>query len=500
MKTIQLMMKMQFSSSIHHLTKVNETFDIGLLRIAYPETNRNKTCITKDVFEKCKNTLYNCPIVANYDPDTKMIGGHDTEFLRNDDGTLKMINVTHPIGCVPESANIYWEQVGDKEYLVTDVLLWKRQPAYEYIKEHGITKHSMEIGVKQGQIIDGIYTISDFVFTALCLLGDNEEPCFEDSSLQVFALDNVQQEYMQMMEEVQQIYTAKNDKEDEMMDKLALLEQFGFSQKELDFDINSLEFDELQAKLIEMKSQKDDKQFSLNVLEMVDEITLLVSEEKLVDPFWEYEHPRYQLIEIQGEEQEVIVCDSKDNWKLFGVPMIINGDAIFLDFENKKRKKTKYVDFEGEENSQSDWVMDYVSKLNKFAQEKYDLASKDLKQVQKSLDEITEKYNVIKGDMEKIASQERKEKIRKVFETFDQSLEGVEEYEALKSQAEQIADTPDEIQKKCFILLGEKELASFNKKANSQKKPESLVSFSLLHSNNEEEPYGGLYKKYGRAN
>ena len=496
---------MQFNSSLQILKEVNDTFDIGILRIAYPERNRNKTCITKDVFEKCKHTLYNCPIVANYDPAEDSIGGHDVEFMRDDDGALKLINITHPVGCVPESANIYWETIKGKQYLVTEVLLWKRQPAYSYIKKHGFVKHSMEIEVKQGKIVDGIYIITDFVFMALCLLGDSEEPCFEESALQVFTLDSIQREYIEMMNEVRQIYAAQSNKEDNAMkEKLALLEQFGLSQDKIDFDIESLDIEELQIKLAEFKSQNDDKQFSLNILEMLDEVSRLVSsEETCWDHDWEYEYPRYFLVEIQAEENEVIVCDAKDGHKIFGVPMIIDGDMISLDFDNKKRKKTKYIDFEdgSKDDLQPDWFMEYMQ----MAKEKYNLVNaelsdkqNDLEQMQQSFDVMKQEFEDTKYNLEQMYSQKRLEEIHQVFDMFDYSLGNVEEYMNLKAEADASAYTPEEIREKCFVILGKKELASFAKQAGSHKSSNDLVSFNLTQQADvNQEPYHGLYQKYG---
>ena len=98
--------------------------------------------------------------------------------------------MTQPIGLIPESARVWFEDFEEEdgtihEYLYAEVLLWKRQEAYRKIIEDGITAHSMELTVKSGKMVDGIYHIEDFEFTAFALIG--VEPCFEGSALETFS-------------------------------------------------------------------------------------------------------------------------------------------------------------------------------------------------------------------------------------------------------------------------------------------------------------------------
>ena len=134
--------RLVFNSALKNIMSCNESFDQGVLRIAYHGENRNGSCISKEVFEKCLPSMYNVPVVANYMRDDDMIGGHDIEIVRKDNFP-KMVNITHPVGVVPESASNWWELVTEEdgiihEYLCTDVLLWKRQEAYEKIISDGI--------------------------------------------------------------------------------------------------------------------------------------------------------------------------------------------------------------------------------------------------------------------------------------------------------------------------------------------------------------------------
>ena len=157
---MEKVLTLNFESSLSKLCEKNSSFDTGILKIAYAGANRNHSSISKDVFEKCKSTMFNCPIVCNYDRETNTLGGHDMEIVCGDDGTMRLVNITHPVGFVPEGAKTWWQKVEEDsgeehEYLFAEVLLWKRQEAYKKIKEDGIVSHSMEIKVKSSEMVDG---------------------------------------------------------------------------------------------------------------------------------------------------------------------------------------------------------------------------------------------------------------------------------------------------------------------------------------------------------
>ena len=167
-------MSIVFSSGIDRIKECNSSFDSGVLRVCYTGKNNNNSFIGKETFERCMKSIYNCPIVCRYDRETDTIGSHDMELVSDADGGMRIVNITHPVGVVPESANYWWEEIEDAsgihEYLCVDVLLWKRQEAYKKIKSDGITDESMEISIKEGEMVDGIYVINRFEFTAFACL------------------------------------------------------------------------------------------------------------------------------------------------------------------------------------------------------------------------------------------------------------------------------------------------------------------------------------------
>lgn len=269
-----------YESAVEKLTEINSSFDKGILRVAYTGKNRNKSFISKSTFEKCIDTIYNCPIVCNYNRETDSIGAHDVEIVSTSKG-MKLVNITQPVGVVPESANYWWETITEDngethEYLCVEILIWKRQEAYSKIKENIITDESMEIKVKSGKTVDGYYHIDSFEFTAFCLL-ESAEPCYESACIEMFTLNSFRDEYTKMMTEFKEHFsTVTTSQEDDInpqnitqnlskggsisLDRMELLSEYGLTVEALDFNIEDFSIEELRAKFeaINKKKLEDD--------------------------------------------------------------------------------------------------------------------------------------------------------------------------------------------------------------------------------------------------
>lgn len=182
---------------------INSSFDEAVVRIACLGDNRNGSSFSKQSFDKALPSLKNIPIVALYKEEERNFGGHETSY-EIEDGDFKVVYNTHPFGVVHESAKQWYETVQEngveKTYLVSECLLWKRQKSYDLVKEKGRFAVSMEIEVKKGNFDreTAIYKISDFIFTAIAVLGEGVEPCFKSAEIKLFSENK---EYMDMLQE-----------------------------------------------------------------------------------------------------------------------------------------------------------------------------------------------------------------------------------------------------------------------------------------------------------
>lgn len=501
-------LNLTYASSLTNLCEVNSSFDSGILRIAYAGINRNGSSISKSSFERSLKTIYNCPVVCNYDRDTDTLGGHDMELVHTDDGSLRIVNITQPIGVIPESSNVFWETVEEddgttREYLCAEALIWKRQEAYQKLKNDGITAQSMELTVKDGKVVDGIYYINDFEFTAFALIGC--EPCFESASLS-FSKHDFKQQLSEMMldlkESFSKVTTSTEDDNitqtehsmeggEKVLDKKELIAKYGINVEELDFSIDDFSYEELEEKFMAMQNtdpivnpdvtEVEPDKFALTS-NVVEEIHRALSAVKMEREWGEC--TRYCFVDCDFESMEVYCWDASD-WLLYGFSYKTNGDNIEIDFESKKRKKFVIADFdEGEQESPIAKVFEQLEqKINENAEfaAKYQAASDTITTMEKELGDLR-KY---KSDAEEaIARGERDE----VFAQFE-DLVGVEAFEDLKKKCMEY--DLETLEEKCFAIRGKQGTpVKFSAEPKVPKLP--------IEKNHEETlPYSGVFEKYG---
>lgn len=503
-------MRIVFSSSISNLTECNASFDSGVLRVAYVGKNRNNSFISKETFERCMPSIYNCPIVCNYSREEDTIGSHDMELVVSDDGSMRIVNITQPVGVVPESAKYWWEEIEDAsgvhEYLCANVLLWKRQEAYKKIKEDGITDESMEISVKEGKMVDGVYVIERFEFTAFCLLG-TAEPCYESASLEMFSCGDFKQQLADMMQEFKETFAeAQLSQEvgiktqhyseggEEVLDeKIKLMAEFGLTADMLDFSIEDFSLEELRVKFEALKSSDNGNEpadngngqenFELEGQFMQELWTALEAETITTD--WG-SMPRYWYVDYDRDTSEVYAQDYEDGWNLYGFPYSMNGDRVVIDFKCKKRKKYSIVDFdEGEQMAPASKLFELVTKrfneVNTEWEEKFQKATNEAAANNEELAALRK----FKADIE---TADEKAKREEMFSQFE-DLNGVEAFENLRKHC--LEFDLETLEEKCFAIRGRNGTTA--KFSTEPKKPKLPVE----KHDTEPEPYGGLFAKYG---
>ena len=503
-------MSIVFSSHFDRLTELNSSFDKGVLRVCYVGKNRNNSFISKETFESCIDSIYNCPIVCRYDRELDEIGSHDVDLVKSDDGKLSIVNVTNPVGVIPESASYWWEEIEENdgsihEYLCVEALLWKRQEAYEKIKEDGITDESMEITIKDGSMQDGVYVIKRFEFTAFCLLG-TAEPCYESASLMVFSQDDFKARLDEMMREFKEkCSTAQPSQEvgihpqnyseggDEALDeKKALMAQYGLTEDMLDFSLEDYSVEELTAKFEELKkgepgepeAQPAGEQFAL-AEQFREELVSALSAEKVETCFGEMS--RYWYVDYDGEAMEVYCYDQED-WNLYGFTYSMNGDHVVIDFESKKRKKFAIADFdEGEQTAAfaavySTLSAQYTESEAQWAA-KYQTASDTIASMESELNTLKE----FKANAEKAEADQERENILSQFS----DLSGIEAFEALRSNS---ADySVEDLEEKCYAIRGRNQPQKFA----LQQEPRAPKLPIEKRDKTTPEPYGGIFAEYG---
>lgn len=524
-----------FSSSVQQICDRNGAFDSGIVRIAYPGNNRNGSSISKDVFEKCFNTIYYVPIVCNYDRETDELGGHDVDFVHDSDGKLKMINATTPIGVIPENAEYWWENVDDesgtKEYICTNALLWKRQEAYDKVKKDGYADLSMEIMLNDFHMDDGIIIVDSFEFMALCLLGSDVEPCYESAGIKVFEANNFRTEYMQMVaelkgetqqvnasEEVDIKNTYSNKKGEDLMEKqkLELLAQYGLTAEELDFNIDDFTLEELEAKFAAQDANADDADgqedpaaedpdggtpadFSLTGEQLTEGLREALDSVQFTDD-WGYESRRYWYCDYDAEVNEVYCYDQAD-WKLYGFTYTINGDAITVDFDSKKKKKIAFIDFiDGDTEFSFSQIAEGFAegrvafKLDEQNTELTEKFNAELGEANKKIDSMEAELTELRKFQSDAFAAEREAQEEELFSAFA-DLDGVEAFENLRENCSDM--TIEEIEEKCFALRGRFMQQNFSvKKTTGQ----TRLPIDKTRESVGDTYYGGFFEEFPPSN
>jgi hypothetical protein len=184
-----------FSFEIINVTPINPYISSCQIKVFYTGKNRNGSYISKPVGERIANTLPRSPIVAYYNEAIDDYEDHGQELIINRNG-IKMITKTVPYGAISETDPIVWQEFADRdgvvrEYLVCNGFLWTgRYPHLNSILEYN-KGQSMEffpesvIGewAKFDNEDQEFFIFNEANISALCILGDDVEPCFEGASI-----------------------------------------------------------------------------------------------------------------------------------------------------------------------------------------------------------------------------------------------------------------------------------------------------------------------------
>lgn len=169
------------------------------IKVFYLGQNRNHSSIDEDTARNMAKTLRGAPIVGWYKKDKKDFADHGDRVVIDDEG-VKFECMTKPYGFVSPDADVWFQNFEDtdefgnkivRKYLMTTGYLWTGQ--YEEAKlayDEG-RPESMEL---DDETVDGhwstdlntgieFFIINDAIFSKLCILGEDVEPCFEGANV-----------------------------------------------------------------------------------------------------------------------------------------------------------------------------------------------------------------------------------------------------------------------------------------------------------------------------
>lgn len=422
---------MKFNVQIEDIKKVNSLFSQCKIKVLYTGLNRNNAYIAEETVEEAASTIFNTPIIGEYNKGTENFGGHGGK-IDVSGNKPEYVETTMPYGVVPESATLYWEEVEDsngnlKKYFIVDGgYLWTdRYPEVSDLLKHEYNQ-SMEIKIVEGKFsnIDGkkIHVIEKFVFTGFCILGINKEtdpnghvePCFEDASIVAYSLINDE---------------FKND--------------FNKMVSELKFSLQG-------------GKSLSKKKFTLTASQLLSEAEREIADlGSYTDEYWGFDIQNYYLVDVDSDNSNIIAFDNKNHY-LVGASFSVEGDKLNLDQESIKRFKVDYAPMDVE--TESNFT---VSSFDKFAKSVKENTEKSVKEEYESkVVDIENKFNLLQQEYEEVNSKytqklsdERAEAETQLFESFSSEL-SEDEMKPIKDNKNKFS--LEDIENKLYALVGKK--------------------------------------------
>ena len=473
--------KLPVSFTVNHCF---ETKDLRFLAITidvlHTGLNFNGSIFEKAVVDANADSIKNTPVLGYIalNPDGELdFQGHKYNAIEDENG-IRYVYGGSAYGVIPESCNYRWiEKICDdgisREFFQVDALLWtKFEDAVEIFERDGGKPQSMELelsSIAGYEQEDGTFVFTDFNFEGCCLLSstdDSIQPAMINSSaVAQFSAENIATEIKNKLNEY-----------------FTIVEDHANDNKEVG------------------SKMPEPINFTLNLMEQIEEIHNVLSERKFVDD-WGWETSQYCFVDVQDDE--VIVMDRADHYKLYGMKFSMNDDNIQIDFDSAVRKKTKYENFEsGLEPEQEPYlfekvvssVVDYMNSQidviksdKETAEENYQTAQANYEAIQHDYDEMKPKYDAYvleEQQREAAAIDEAKDA---VFAKFDEHLSDNEKYAGLKNNRSNYS--LEDIQNQCAILFTEKNLnTNFSRKKNMEPMTPSVI---------EQNPVVEINSRYG---
>ena len=380
--------------------------------------NRNHSFITKEVATEMAKTLRGAPIVGYYKEQKEDFADHGEKVIIDDEG-LKFECLTKPYGFVSPDAKVWFQNFEDtddfgnvetREYLMTTGYLWTGQyKECESVVANG-KNQSMEL---DPETLDGhwstnsktnmdFFIINDAIFSKLCILGDDVEPCFEGARI---TAPEVSTSFTKVDDNFKKtLYTMMQDLKFALEggQKMVLDEEKKETVTEaVEEETSNIEATEAPVEENETAAETEEIQESVGTTESNPEESFAKSDDKKKDKEEDKDNDSEDNADNKGDDNKDDSSDDDDS----------NSD----DEEDDKKKKKEYSLLENELEDLKVAYSDLESKYQKLVEFKeaidnekkdaliksfYMLSDEDKKEVidnksKYSLDEIEAKLSVI---------------------------------------------------------------------------------------------------------
>ena len=508
---ISLLSNLKFSS----FEKLNENFLKAKCYVLSLGKNANKSHFSKENVDRAYPSLAYAPVIGHLmvdDNGVYHLGGHDYHLDMND---LKLKSQCVPFGVAVPSESPVYEDVTEENgnvstYLTCEVIIWiGRYPelADAFYSDSVFTNQSMEIFYSNSAPLkdDPTYTdIIDFSFDALCMLQKSDDdkfnvtPCFPSASIVPITYSIDKNEFSSLMGELKEelsLYFNKNNSDEKggkvnLDEKLEILQKFNKTIEDLDFSIDDMSVEDLSAKMEELFGEKEPKAepiaFSATYKEKRQALQNALDPIIVKDAEGNYVEETYFYIEDFSDEYVFV---EKDHWTANDYDCKYGRFAYTFD----EATRTATISSEFEEMVKVWLTLDEKAKVDEERanyETKYSDLEKEFSDYKAEHSFLDSEFNVLKEYKENKEVEERKCAEDALFADYEETIGETEEFKSLKEKASEFS--LDALKKECLYIVG---MYSMTNKTKETNRPDSL-KFSLEPETSEDEPYGGLMKKY----
>lgn len=451
------------------IKKLNPQFSLCDVLVCYHGDNRNMTSLPKKVIENNLYSIYGIPIVGEWiykldGTDEKSWGSHGGRIIIDDNG-IHFEQTTKPFGFVSKEAadNASWVTVTEKdghtqnEYLkLSGCILWTdRYEESKSILDENFGQ-SMEIEFKKGHYRDDhYYETEEFIFSALCILGTDCEPCFESACIgRHYELDSFKKEFALMLDEYKKSTNEPNKEEKKFMD------------------------------LEKLKSFLS---------------TFTVGEG---------ENATEQYALINADENSFTIMDKHDGLRVYTVEFALDDDGnIAADWDGKVEKKFSVVDFETENAVSMNDLIDFNKVIDKCAEEKaFSITeeltatfNEDIKARDTAYAELNDKYTTATTRLSEYESAEveakrlaHKNEIDTIVADFAKKIGRSPKFLVYKAKLKVDEVTTEQVMQDLTLMVGQEMV---NKSASFSYQPQE-VNVATKTEDEVTNRYGHLLDKY----
>lgn len=414
--------------------------------IMHDGINYNWSYFSKEVIEQAIPTLANTPILGYIEPNSlgeDDFSDHRSEMTRDINGEYKYKYTGKAYGVIPQDNNAQFEyrlcdDGIERLYLTVEGLLWnKLNDSIDIMNRDVVKSQSMELHDDAEGYVDenNIFVFEKFRFYGACLLGRDRQSAMESSTIELVDVNAIQFTAEDYKKEKNKINEEINSKMEEFN------KNFSIDERSVEKNMSKEKQEEIQVEETEVKDKVD---------------------------FTQEEETK----EVKEEEVKV---DEKDFAKQ-------------SDDEEEEEDKSKSTDKDDEEDNEED----KKDKKNfEISESAYSELIEEV-EVLRSQIAVFEKEN--KELKESLSTYQKAERELQEVELFSKytELDGIEEYETLKSKVSEFEKLDDLEKEIALVFVRNKSKLSFTKSDEVQK--ENKISFDK--KSDEDDGYGGLLNKY----